>query len=145
MRDLNELNKFRDTSPAVIRHFGSVGDGTCGRFLFHSRTAPGIILCVIASANAGGWDHVSVSTPKRCPNWYEMEQVKRMFFNEDEVAMQLHVPASDHISFHPNCLHLWRPLEAEIPLPPPWMVGPPKVEVKTVVHEEPTNEETPAP
>ena len=25
---------------------------------------------------------------------------------------------------HPHCLHLWRPLDAEIPRPPGWMVGP---------------------
>jgi hypothetical protein len=32
--------------------------------------------------------------------------------------MQLHVPLVDHINTHPNVLHLWRPRDAEIPLPP---------------------------
>jgi hypothetical protein len=53
-----------------------------------------------------------------------MEWIKRMFFKPDEVCMQLHVAESEHISYHAHCLHIWRPLEAEIPLPPDWMVGP---------------------
>jgi len=63
---------------------------------------------VMASAGMG-WDHVSISRQNRCPNWPEMEHIKRLFFRDDETAMQLHVPPSDHISIHPYCLHLWRP------------------------------------
>jgi hypothetical protein len=47
-----------------------------------------------------------------------MEQVKRIFFLPNEIAMQLHVAESNHISIHPNCLHIWRPHGVEIPLPP---------------------------
>jgi hypothetical protein len=70
------------------------------------------------------WDHVSVSLPRRCPNWPEMEFVKRLFFRDDEAAMQLHPPLSDYVSCHPYCLHIWRPTEAAIPLPPSSFVGP---------------------
>ncbi|WP_428337469.1 DUF7694 domain-containing protein [Paenirhodobacter sp.] len=73
---------------------------------------------------SSGWDHVSVSLPRRCPNWEEMSFVKGMFFQDDETAMQLHVPLSQHINHHPYCLHLWRPHQFEIPRPPFWMVGP---------------------
>ena len=44
-------------------------------------------------------------------------------FNDDEVAMQLHVPASQHVNNHEFCLHWWRPLDAVIPLPDPITVG----------------------
>jgi hypothetical protein len=71
------------------------------------------------------WDHVSVSTATRCPTWEEMEFIKRLFFERDETAMQLHVPARDHINNHPYCLHLWRPLDQPIPRPPAIMVGDP--------------------
>ena len=73
----------------------------------------------------GGWDHVSVSHPTRCPTWEEMSYLARHFW-PDKAAMQLHVPASDHINCHPFCLHLWCPQQAEIPRPPSWMVGPSK-------------------
>jgi len=65
-----------------------------------------------------GWDHVSVSRTSRCPNWPEMEFVKRKFFEDNETAMQLHVAIADHINMHPYTLHLWRPHNAEIPMPP---------------------------
>lgn len=79
-------------------------------------------LRVIAS-NGDGWDHVSVSLAHRCPTWEELEFVKRFFFKPDEVAMQLHLPPSDHISLHPHCLHIWRPHDVMIPLPPKEMVA----------------------
>ena len=77
---------------------------------------------VIAS-NGMGWEHVSVSLNSRCPNWREMSYIKDLFWNDDETVMQLHVAKKEHINLHPYCLHLWRPLEKEIPLPPGIMVG----------------------
>ena len=79
-------------------------------------------LCVIASIGAG-WDHVSVSLDTRCPNWREMSYIKDLFWNEDEVVMQLHVAKKDHINLHPYCLHLWKPQNQSIPVPPNFMVG----------------------
>jgi hypothetical protein len=122
MRNLYLLDLYRETGPDVMRLWGFVGDETCGMFHIPSPIDGGE-LRVIASSGEG-WDHVSVSRPNRCPNWPEMEHIKRLFFRDDETAMQLHVPPSDHISFHPYCLHMWRPHKAEIPRPPGWMVGP---------------------
>ena len=79
---------------------------------------------VIVASYGLDWDHVSVSLRHRCPNWPEMEFVKRQFFTDDETAMQLHVPPNEHISFHPHTLHLWRPQQQEIPRPPAEMVAP---------------------
>lgn len=31
---------------------------------------------------------------------------------------QLHPAKSEYVNIHPYCLHLWRPLEREIPMPP---------------------------
>lgn len=122
MRDLHELDHYRDRAGARM-FYGWDGDGTCGMFTVRSPT-DGRDLKIIASSGEG-WDHVSVSRPSRCPNWPEMEHIKRLFFREDEAAMQLHVPPSQHISFHPYCLHIWRPNDGrEIPLPPADMVGP---------------------
>ncbi len=77
----------------------------------------GRVLRVIAS-NDEGWDHISVSLPDRCPTWAEMDHVKRLFFKDDEVAIQLHLPPADHINIHPNVLHIWRPHDTVIPVPP---------------------------
>jgi hypothetical protein len=80
-------------------------------------------LAIIVSTG-GGWDHISVSLRDRMPSWEEMEAVKRRFFQDDETAMQLHVPPADHINCHPHVLHLWRPQFAQIPRPPASFVGP---------------------
>lgn len=104
MKDLNQLRKY-----AIKLEF----DG--GFFRIPGPCAKE--LTVVAS-HGMNWDHVSVSLKNRCPNWIEMDFIKRMFFKPDETAFQLHVPESDHINIHPNCLHLWRPQKAEIPLPP---------------------------
>jgi len=121
MRNLRLLDAFRNRSPDVVRYYGSAGDETCGVFMVPSCIDRGP-LCVVASAGEG-WDHVSVSRRNRCPNWAEMEQAKRLFFKDEETAMQIHVPPAEHINNHPHCLHLWRPHGSEIPRPPGWMVG----------------------
>lgn len=121
MRNLHLLNIYRDYSREVIAHYGSTGDYRGGAFLVPS-PLDAAAMRVIASSD-DGWDHVSVSRANRCPNWQEMEHVKRLFFKDDEIAMQLHVPVADHINVHPHCLHLWRPLTKPIPMPPKIMVG----------------------
>jgi hypothetical protein len=107
------MRPFSEISCYAIDGASSASEG--GGFLFRG-------LLVIASWG-GGWDHVSVSRKDRCPTWEEMERVKRAFFRPDEVAMQLHVTPDNHISVHPFCLHIWRPQEVAIPLPPKWMVA----------------------
>jgi hypothetical protein len=121
MRNLKLLDQYRRTDKDVIRFYGSVGDQTCGVFAVPSKIdrAP---LMVIASSDLG-WDHVSVSRKNRIPNWAEMSQIKGLFFKDDETAMQLHVPVSDHVNDHPYCLHLWRPHDNSIPRPPSCLVG----------------------
>ncbi|WP_158552045.1 DUF7694 domain-containing protein [Komagataeibacter melaceti] len=121
MRNLYEVNQYRITSPEIVARFGSSGDSTCGFFMVPSPTDQQKMK-VIASVG-DGWDHVSVSRSSRCPNWPEMELVKRLFFADNETCMQLHVPVSDHISVHPYCLHIWRPHAEVIPMPPSWMVA----------------------
>lgn len=69
-----------------------------------------------------GWDHVSVSLPYRVPVYEEMKAIKRMCFRDDEWAMELHAPPSEHISVHPYVLHLWRPHDTQIPIPPEIMI-----------------------
>lgn len=83
----------------------------------------GARLFVIAS-DGFGWEHVSVSLRHRTPTWDEMEFVRQLFWRDDETVMQLSVPRSEHLSMHRYCLHLWRPVDIEVPRPPAWMVAP---------------------
>jgi hypothetical protein len=124
MRNLTELDRYRIEMTPELRAAVQIASD-------YDRTRNGafmvkigdVVLAVLASSGMG-WDHVSVSTTTRCPTWEEMESVARLFFQPTEVAMQLHLPASDHINIHPFTLHWWRPWSKlkKIPLPPKIMV-----------------------
>jgi hypothetical protein len=84
----------------------------------------GLKLLILADDGAlTGWEHVSVSSARRAPNWQEMCFVKDLFWEKAEAVMQLHPPEADYINNHPNTLHLWKGLSAKIPLPPSSLVG----------------------
>lgn len=100
----------------------SLVEGGCDGFA-SKKMVNGINLLAVTSWGLG-WDHVSVSTARRCPTWDEMALVARAFFEPGDTLMQLMVPESDHVNIHPFCLHWWRPQQAEIPRPPSMMVGP---------------------
>lgn len=72
---------------------------------------------------AEGWEHVSVSTRRRCPNWEEMAFVKRLFWRGDEAVIQFHPPEANYVNNHPHCLHLWRDTANGHRLPPEILVG----------------------
>ena len=117
MKDLNTLNQYR-LAGTERELYGANGDSGNGIFKVF---VGGRSFHVIAS-NGGGWEHVSV-TPgnlnrRACPTWDEMCAIKDMFFKEDETVVQYHPPKSDYVNNHPYCLHLWRPLNKEIPRPP---------------------------
>ena len=70
----------------------------------------------------GGWDHVSVSYKNRTPTWEEMCMVKDIFFGEEECVIQYHPPKTQYVNNHNHCLHLWRPQNEGILMPPKSMV-----------------------
>lgn len=119
--------------PEIYRwKFGEMGSdisyGNNGLFVFAKRGV-GFNFVVIASDGLG-WEHVSAhlesSTNARktyTPNWDDMCLVKSLFWDDEDVVMQLHPAKSDYVNNHPNTLHLWRPLHDVIPVPPAILVG----------------------
>jgi hypothetical protein len=69
------------------------------------------------------WEHVSVSCRNRTPTWEEMALIKSLFWEPEEAVVQFHPPASRYINVHQFCLHLWRPIGIDIPLPPTSTIG----------------------
>jgi hypothetical protein len=101
--------------------------GTDARFgnngVFQFAAAPGRAFLNVIASDEIGWEHVSVSNPARCPTWEEMCWIKAQFWGPDDCVVQYHPPASEYVNDHPYCLHLWRPTEGALPMPPSWMVG----------------------
>lgn len=107
----------------------SEADGNNGAFFLpfnrrggRKKRNKGAGLWIIAS-DGHGWEHVSVSTPGRCPSWSEMCRVKDIFWDPEDAVIQYHPPRSMYVNNHPHTLHLWRPMFSSIPLPPPILVG----------------------
>lgn len=69
------------------------------------------------------WEHVSVSARDRCPTWEEMCWVKDQFWGPEECVVQFHPPRSLYVNQARYCLHLWRPIGLQLPLPPTIAVG----------------------
>jgi hypothetical protein len=121
-------NQFRLHSEDAVRlhippQYGSTDDfGNNGMFFIPCGKE--LLRCVIS--DGAGWDHVSVSLKHRTPTWDEMCFIKDMFFEAEEVAMQLHPKKSEYVNHMPFCLHLWSPRWDNIPTPPKNFVGPSK-------------------
>ncbi len=107
----------------ILGRFGSNCTlGNNGAFIL--TTPKGVKLFAIASDGLG-WDHVSVSPfdEKRTPTWEEMNWIKDLFWGEEESVIQYHPPKSKYINNYPYVLHLWKPQDQDIPLPPVALVG----------------------
>lgn len=94
------------------------------------RGPSGIGLKIIASAgnldgDDTGWEHASITRvgSKLTPNWAEMCFVKDLFWDDEECVVQFHPPKTMYVSNHPTCLHLFRPVDGIVRMPPPEMVG----------------------
>lgn len=84
----------------------------------------GITINCIAS-DGEGWEHVSVvhqgsNTP---PSWSVMQYIKQLFWDAEDCVIQYHPPKSLYVNNHPHCLHLWKPIGKEIPIPDSKLIG----------------------
>lgn len=115
MKPVNEkIEKYR-ARKAEILIYGDNGDEYNGVFkipLPSGKTANVII------SNGMGWEHVSVSLKGRCPRWQEMCYIKSLFWDDEEVVIQYHPKKSEYVNVHKYCLHLWKPIDMELPTPP---------------------------
>ena len=114
---MKPLKELINTPNLCIQHTGY--DGGSGYVQFGNMRAS------VIWSNGGGWEHVSMAPYKHSyvPSWADMCKLKEMFFGPDEWVVQFHPPESEYVNNMQNCLHLWRPIDAEMPTPPSWMVG----------------------
>ena len=118
MNDMRTTEEISKTPNLLIAKFG--WDGGIAEWYRARKPFASVIW-----STGGGWEHVSVCPYKRSyiPSWNDMCELKDMFFRENETVVQYHPAKSEYVNNMPNCLHLWRPLEAELPTPPSIMVG----------------------
>lgn len=121
--DWTHLEAYRETEGL----YGTLKGERNGRFILPSGHAQRLL--IIATDGEGWspqWEHVSVSGWKLTgkssvpllPTWEQMCWVKGLFWQPEEAVVQYHPPEAEYVNQAPNRLHLWRPLEAEMPRPP---------------------------
>lgn len=93
-------------------------DANTDRGVFLIRTVKFKGVLQVLASSGDGWEHVSVSRSDRVPSWAEMCFIKELFWEPEDCVVQYHPPESQYKNFHPRCLHLWRPLDAPLPVPP---------------------------
>ena len=114
MKTLQEIQESRRVIVGRVSMDGGSGE-------IHMPTWKGSVIWSFG----GGWEHVSVRPYQKriTPSWDDMCKIKEIFFRDDECVVQYHPPKSEYVNNVENCLHLWRPLEAEMPMPPSILVG----------------------
>lgn len=70
----------------------------------------GVRASIVAGANEGGWEHVSIELcARRLPTWDEMNYIKDLFWDDEDVVVQIHPKKSEYVNIT-EALHLWRPV-----------------------------------
>lgn len=128
MFSVPELHRAKFSPPHPMH--STPADGNNGVFVIPHK---GSRLYCIASDGAG-WEHVSVTAwagnhaaqmrKSRIPKWLEMCRIKDLFWTPGDTVLQYHPPQSEYVNCHPSCLHLWRPIGVEVPVPHHLLVGP---------------------
>lgn len=66
-----------------------------------------------------GWRHLSITNAQKSmlPSWNVMCRIKEYFFGDEDWAVQFHPPKGDYVNVHEFVLHLWQPLNENLPVP----------------------------
>jgi hypothetical protein len=71
-------------------------------------------------ADGMGFRHLSISNAQRkmLPDWKIMCRVKEAFWADSAWCVQYMPAKDDYINDHPFTLHIWEPIDQELPKPP---------------------------
>ena len=116
-------NKFRVREGALA---SKEEDGNNGFFILKLKLQ-NIPKIYIQASDGFDWEHVSVSLGPKSkvpPPWHIMCMVKDLFWDAEDTVIQFHPSKSEYVNLHKGCLHLWRPIDVELPRPKSILVGP---------------------
>lgn len=122
MKDLRQLNGYRNPKKQKILMPHGFRRSIYGAFDIPLNSEETAFVIADNGFSSPDWEHVSVSLSYRCLSWEEMCKIKELFFEDDEVVIQIHPSKKDYVNIHKFCLHLWKSKEQNIPLPPSYLV-----------------------
>lgn len=122
--DISHLEKFRHTKPGAALS-SNEGD-RFGVFYIQNAASSFIILFDSGEDHGGnpgtGWERaemrVAAHSGDRVPIYAEMDWLKGLFWDDDECAVQMHLPKHERRQAPPNTLYLWKEAGKEFPRPP---------------------------
>lgn len=120
-----EREKMKEIKNNKYLHIQKRGiDGGAGFINLPRDNKKGYTKATIIWSFGGGWEHVSVAPLNgSMPKWEDMCLIKNMFFEDEEWVVQFHPPKSEYVNNMQNCLHLWRPIDQELPTPASILTG----------------------
>lgn len=107
----------------VKKVYKNVDNGIVFKLKLDVHTYKGSDNALVSFTRILGWEHLCVSFKNKIPSWEVMNEMKEMFFEDNEDAFQYHPVKDNYINNNEYCLHIWRPLETNIPEPPSILVG----------------------
>lgn len=119
MRNKNEiLNDKR-----VLKVYKDVADDKVSKLKLEVRSNKASDKCLVCMTCIDEWEHLSVSHKNKIPSWLCMEEMKEMFFKEDEEAFQFHPKMDNYVNNNEYTLHIWRRKDGKMEPPPSILVG----------------------
>ena len=105
MRDIEEIRaniRLQIEEDTDARNFGHVMMG-------YIRLKEGAYGTFIAGFDEDGMEHVSIKLRRKAlPSWYELCEVKDIFWKDEEEVVQIHPKKSEYVNIT-DAMHLWRP------------------------------------
>ncbi|MGL5714018.1 MAG: DUF7694 domain-containing protein [Paraclostridium sp.] len=71
--------------------------------------------CFVVYAVENGREHVSISHPKRDPNWKEIKHCRYELMNPNATVAQILPPKERYVNAHNHCFHLWEIRDEGLP------------------------------
>lgn len=119
MRDKTEILNDR----RVLKVFKDVDNGLVSKLKLEVRSNKASDKCLVCMTCIESWEHLSVSHKNKIPSWLCMEEMKELFFKDDEEAFQFHPKMDNYVNNNEYALHIWRKTDGTMEPPPHILVG----------------------
>ena len=107
----------------VLKVYKDVDNGIVSKLKLEVRSNKASDKCLVNLTCINGWEHLSVSHKNKIPSWLTMEEMKEMFFKDDEECFQFHPKMDNYINNNEFTLHIWRRTDGKMEPPPHILVG----------------------
>lgn len=107
----------------VLKVYKDVDNGMISKLKLEVRSNKASDKCLVNMTCINGWEHLSVSHKNKIPSWLTMEEMKEMFFNDDEECFQFHPKMDNYVNNNEYTLHIWRRTDGKMEPPPHILVG----------------------